>query len=100
MVKALKILSFFEKTKEHPFSGVDVTKILTDKDNDNLFELPDGKKFWEVPISHFEELVKKKGRVPIEGALINLRIFNANNNPEISKKAEDIRLELKKKFDW
>lgn len=100
MNKSIKILSFFEKTKDRPFSGVDVTKILTDKDNDNLFELPDDKKFWEVPVSHFEDLVKRKGRVLIEGALINLRIFNSNNNPEISKKAEDLRLVLKKKFDW
>ena len=88
----------FEVSKDHPFSGVDVTNIL--QDNDNLFELPKDKNFWEMPLSHYVDLVNKKGRVKIEGALINLRIFNANKNPEISQKAEDIRLQLKDKFNW
>lgn len=103
MNKAQRILSEFfmdEVTKEHPFSGVDVTKILTDPDNEGLFELPKDKKFWEMPITHYADLVKRKGRVAIEGALLNLRIFNANKNPDVSEKAEAIRLKLKKQFDW
>ena len=62
--------------------------------------MPDGKKFWEMPISFYIDLVKEKGRVLIEGALLNLRIFNANKTPEISQRAEDIRLKLKKEFKW
>ena len=101
MNRAVQILNYFyEVTKDRPFSGVDVTKILTDPKNKDLFELPDDKKFWDMPIEHYVKLVKKKGRVPIEGALLNLRIFNANNNPDISQKAEDIRLALKKEFKW
>ena len=87
-----------ESTNDHPFAGIDVTSILTD--NKNIFNLPPGKKFWDMPISYYVDLVSKKGRVVIEGALLNLRIFNINKNPNISKQAENIRLELKKKLNW
>jgi hypothetical protein len=98
IIRILNELFFNEVTKDKPFSGVDIFKDF--KDSGGLFELPKDKNFWDMPLSHYVDLVNKKGRVPIEGALISLRVFNANNNPDVSKRAEDIRLKLKDKFNW
>lgn len=57
----------------------------------NMLEIPANKKFWELPISHYDELIKRKGKDAIIHALTNLQNWNVNTNPDISKKAQEIK---------
>lgn len=66
--------------------------------NPGLLEVPDNKNFWELPISHYEKLVKAKGYQKIIQGLTNLERWNKKNHPDISKKASSIASKLKKKF--
>lgn len=66
--------------------------------HEGILEIPEDKKFWQLPIKHYEELVNKKGYAEIIKALNNLKVWNKNNNPDISKKASDIMDKLSKKF--
>ena len=72
--------------------------VKIDVENPGVLEVPEGKKFWQLPLSHFEKLVDKKGYAKVIRALTNLEVWNKNDDPEISKKASDIADKLKKKF--
>ena len=72
------------------------TKIKTK--NPGILEVPEDKKFWQLPLSHYEKLVDKKGYTKIIRALTNLEVWNKNDDPKISKKASDIADKLKKKY--
>lgn len=63
-----------------------------------ILEVPEGKYFWELPISHYEKLIKKKGYRAIIRALTNIEVWNKNRNPIISAKAKKIIVALQKKF--
>lgn len=66
--------------------------------NPGILEVPEDKKFWQLPLSHYEKLVDKKGYAKIIRALTNLEVWNKNDDPKISKKASDIADKLKKKY--
>lgn len=66
--------------------------------NPGILEVPENKKFWQLPLSHYEKLVDKKGYTKIIRALTNLEVWNKNDDPKISKKASDIADKLKKKY--
>lgn len=66
--------------------------------NPGILEVPEDKKFWQLPLSHYEKLVDKKGYTKIIRALTNLEVWNKNDDPKISKKASDIADKLKKKY--
>lgn len=66
--------------------------------NPGVLEIPEDKKFWQLPLSHYEKLVDKKGYTTVIRALTNLEVWNKNDDPEISKKASDIADKLKKKY--
>lgn len=72
--------------------------VKIDVENPGVLEVPEDKKFWQLPLSHFEKLVDKKGYAKIIRALTNLEVWNKNDDPDISKKASDIADKLKKKF--
>ena len=72
------------------------TKIKTK--NPGILEVPEDKKFWQLPLSYYEKLVDKKGYAKIIRALTNLEVWNKNDAPKISKKASDIADKLKKKY--
>lgn len=67
--------------------------------NSGILEVPEDKKFWQLPLSHFEDLVKRKGYGKIIRALTNLKVWNKNDDPEIASKADEIADKLRKKFD-
>ena len=58
--------------------------------NPGLLEIPTGKSFIDMPIAHFQDLVKTKGRTPIIRGLVNLESWNKKKNPEISQHAREI----------
>ena len=60
-----------------------------------VLEIPENKKFWQMPLKHFIALAKKKGYAPIARALTNLEVWNRKKHPEIAERAKNIRLRLK-----
>jgi hypothetical protein len=65
-----------------------------------VLDIPDGKNFWEMPLSHFIGLGKSKGKAEIMKALCNLERWNKEKNPEESKKARIIIDKLKDNDEW
>lgn len=66
--------------------------------NKGILEVPEDKNVDELPISHFEKLVKKHGLSKITKALNNLQVWNKNDDKELSKWAGDMIDKLTKKF--
>lgn len=64
----------------------------------DLLEIPEGRKFWNMPFKHYTSLVERKGYSKVIRALNNISVWNKNDNPEISTKAENLMDKLKSKF--
>lgn len=64
-----------------------------------ILEVPDGKNVDDLPMSHFEKLVKKNGLAKITRALNNIQVWNTNRNPKLSRWAHNMINRLKKSFD-
>lgn len=56
-----------------------------------VLEVPEGKDVENLPISHFKELVKKKGLSAVSKALTNLIVWNKKKNPTLSNKVDSIQ---------
>lgn len=61
-----------------------------------VLEVPEGKDVENLPLSHFQDLVKKKGLAPISHALTNLIVWNRKKNPTLSSKVDKIQNALTK----
>ena len=66
--------------------------------HEGILEIPEGKTIRELPISHFERLVKEKGYEPIIRALNNLVVWNKNDDKDLSSTAKAIMDQLRKKY--
>ena len=55
-----------------------------------ILEVPEGKHFSDLPISHYKDLMKKKGNAPVMRALLNLERWNKEKNPSVAAKARKI----------
>lgn len=64
-----------------------------------ILEVPENKKVDDLPLSHFVNLVNKKGLSAIVKALNNLHVWNKNENPKLSKWAKNMIYKLHKEFD-
>ena len=62
-----------------------------------ILEIPEDKKFWQLPLSHYNNLIAKKGYGKIIKALTNLKTWNKNDDPKISERADKIINSLRKK---
>lgn len=71
-------------------------KVKIKVEHPGVLEVPEGKKVNELPLSHFKKLIKKKGWSEISKALINLKVWNKNDDPELSKWADKTQEELSK----
>lgn len=67
--------------------------------NTGILEVPEGKNVDDLPMSHFEKLVKKNGLSKITKALNNLQVWNKNDDKQLSKWAGNMIKKLKDKFD-
>ena len=67
-------------------------------ENPGLLEVPKGKKVDELPLSHFEKLVDKKGYEAVIKGLNNLAVWNKNDDKQLSDWAKDTMEKLKEKF--
>ena len=50
-----------------------------------LLEVPNGKEVDQLPQSHFQKLIDKKGYEAIIRGLTNLEVWNKNKNPKLSQ---------------
>lgn len=66
--------------------------------NPGLLEVPDGKNVEDLPQSHFERLIDKKGYEAVIRALTNLEVWNKTKNKELSSWASNMADKLKKKY--
>ena len=62
--------------------------------NEGILEVPKGKKVYDLPVSHFKNLIDRKGREAIIRAITNLEVWNKNDDPKISKWARDMKKSL------
>ena len=67
-------------------------------EHEGLLEVPKGKKFYDLPMSHYEKLVGEKGYEKVIRGLANLEVWNKNDDPSIADKANKIAEALKRKF--
>jgi len=61
-----------------------------------VLEVPEGKDVEALPMSHFEDLIKKKSWETISKALTNLNVWNKKNNPTLSNWADGMQAKLAK----
>lgn len=69
-----------------------------DVKHEGILEVPENKNVDDLPLSHFVNLVNKKGLSAIVRALNNLQVWNKNKNPKLSKWAKNIISKLNKEF--
>lgn len=77
---------------------IDESKVKIKVKHSDLLEIPEGKKFYNVPFKHYVELVEKKGYAKVIRALNNISVWHKEEHPEIGNKAEAIMDKLKSKF--
>lgn len=73
-------------------------KVDVEVKNTGILEVPEGKSVDELPQSHFESLVDKKGYEAVIRALNNLAVWNKNNNKSLSSWAKGMMDNLKEKY--
>lgn len=64
-----------------------------------VLEVPEGKDVEDLPESHFETLIKKKGWGEISRALTNLHVWNKDKNPSLASWANRMQEKLAKKHN-
>ena len=69
-------------------------KILVE--HPGILEVPEGKNVEDLPMSHFQDLIKKKGWVEISKALINLKVWNRERDKPLSSWADGMQEKLAK----
>lgn len=62
--------------------------------NPGILEVPEDKNVQDLPVSHFKDLIDKKGRSPIIRALTNLEVWNKNDNKSLSAWAKKMKKSL------
>jgi rubrerythrin len=63
--------------------------------NPGILEVPDDRNVMELPVSHFKELIDKRGREAIIRAITNLQVWHEKDNPKISSWAKKMKQSLK-----
>ncbi len=56
-----------------------------------MLEVPEGKEVEDMSLDHFTGLVKKNGFDKISRALLNLRLWNKEKNPDLSRWADKMQ---------
>ena len=71
-------------------------KVKIPVEHPGLLEVPEGKDVENLPLSHFQNLIKKKGWEKISKGLINLKVWNKEKNPTLSSWADRTQEKLAK----
>ena len=75
------------------------TPVKIEVEHPGMLEVPEGKNVEDLPMSHFQDLVKKKSYESIARALTNLIVWNKTKNPTLSKWADNMQNNLKSWVD-
>jgi len=87
-----------EKNKKESYKRLHEQDVEIEVKHEGILEVPEGKNVDDLPMSHFEKLVKKNGLSKITKALNNLQVWNKNDNKKLSKWAGDMIDKLTKKY--
>jgi len=74
-------------------------KIKIPVEHEGILEVPVGKKVDDLGLDHFKKLVDKHSFETISKALINLKVWNSKQNPELSKWADGMQEKLAKWYE-
>ena len=88
----------FEKVRNLDITEQDTKKIKTK--NPGILDIPSGKSFHSVPLKHYIDLAKSKGKGPVMKALNNLVRWNKKDDSGLSDKAKAIVDKLKDNQQW
>jgi len=69
-------------------------KVKIEVEDPGKLEVPEGKDIEDLPESHFQNLIKKKGWGKISKALINLKVWNKTKNKPLSLWANNMQEKL------
>jgi len=72
-----------------------LNEVDIDVKNPGLLEVPPGKEVNELPQSHFQNLIDRKGYEKVIRGLTNLEVWNKNKNPKLSQWASDMADKLR-----
>lgn len=73
---------------------ISVNSVRISAKNPGMLEVPEGKSIMDLPVDHFQELVKRKGLSPVMKALVLLEIWNKNDDPHISEWARRMKKQI------
>jgi len=65
-----------------------------------VLDVPEGKSFSSLPLSHFIDIAKSKGKGEVMKALLNLERWNKEKDPSVSKAARGIIDKLESSNEW
>jgi len=65
-----------------------------------ILDIPAGKKFYQMPLKHYIDLARRKGKAAIMRGLSNLARWNKSKAPDLASKARDIIDKLKGNGEW
>lgn len=68
--------------------------------NVGILNIPKDKDFSDMPIKHFIDLAKSKGKGPIAKAINNIARWQKNKAPDVAKKASDLMTKLENNKEW
>jgi len=75
---------------------LDEQKVKIPVEHPGVLEVPEGKNVEDLPMTHFQDLIKKKGWAEISKALTNLHTWNVKQNPTLSSWANGMQEKLAK----
>jgi len=75
-------------------SFLDEQKVKIPVEEPGKLEVPEGKNVEDLPESHFQNLIKRKGWEEISKALINLKVWNKTKNKKLSSWADNMQEKL------
>ena len=84
--------------KRNPTTAKRKPKVRIPVRHEGVLKIPKGKKFWQMPMSHYDKLVGAKGYASISRALTNLEVFNRKKDPTVAARASRIADQLRKKY--
>jgi len=84
------------KAVNNYLEGLSEQKVKIPVKHPGVLEVPEGKDVETLSMSHFEDLIKKKGWETVSKALTNLNVWNKKENPTLSNWADGMQAKLAK----
>jgi len=82
--------------KERKEGRLTEQKVRIPVEHPGMLEVPEGKNIEDLPESHFQDLIKKKGWAKISKGLTNLHVWNRDRDPKLAGWANNMQAKLSK----